>query len=168
MPLMEDMKWYAVHTRSRHEKQVDAFLIEKGIESFLPLINMLSRRKDRKKYVDLPLFPGYLFAHVNQEQLSNVKYTRGVTKILGSDIDKPTPVPDKQVMDIKVLLESKVKLDPYPYLQKGTRVRVKAGPLKGVEGILVEKKGNYKIVISIDLMQKGTAAEILISDVEPI
>lgn len=167
MPLM-DMKWYAVHTRSRHEKQVDAFLIEKGIESFLPLVTTLSRRKDRKKYVDLPLFPGYLFAHVNQEQLSDVKYTRGVTKILGSDIDKPTPVPDKQVIDIKILLESKVKLDPYPYLQKGARVRVKTGPLKDVEGILVEKRGNYKIVISIDLMQKGTAAEILISDVEPI
>jgi transcription antitermination factor NusG len=163
-----DMKWYAVHTRSRHEKQVDAFLVDKGVESFLPLVNMLSRRKDRKKYVDLPLFPGYLFAHVNQEQLSDVKYTRGVTKILGSDIDKPTPVPDKQVMDIKILLESKVKLDPYPYLQKGTRVRVKTGPLSGVEGILVEKKDNYKLVISIDLMQKGTAAEILISDVEPI
>ncbi|MCP5005951.1 MAG: UpxY family transcription antiterminator [Planctomycetes bacterium] len=162
------MKWYAVHTRSRHEKQVNAFLVDKGIESFLPLVSILSRRKDRKKYIDLPLFPGYLFAHVDQEQLNHVKYTRGVTKILGSDVDQPTPVPDKQVMDIKTLMESKVKLDPYPYLQKGIRVRVKVGPLKGVEGILVEKKDNCKLVISIDLLQKGTAAEIFITDVEAI
>jgi len=163
-----DIKWYAVHTRSRHEKQVDAFLVEKGIESFLPLVHVLSRRKDRKMYVDLPLFPGYLFAHVSKEQISDVKYTKGVTKILGTDIDKPTPIPDKQVMDIKSIIESKVPLDPYPYLRKGTPVRVKSGPLKGVEGLLVEKKDSCKLVINIDLLQKGTAAEVFIGDVEPI
>ncbi len=168
MKLMNMMKWYAINTRSRHEKQVDSFLIEKGIESFLPLIKTLSRRRDRKKYVDLPLFPGYLFVHVDNEHLNDVKYTRGVAKILGTDIDKPTPVPDKQVLDIKKIMESKVKLDPFPYLKKGRQVRVKAGPLKGVEGILVEKKDCYIIVISIDLLQKGTAAEVYISDVEPI
>ncbi|MFQ5964739.1 MAG: UpxY family transcription antiterminator [Candidatus Scalinduaceae bacterium] len=162
------MKWYAVHTRSRHEKQVDLLLSKKSIETFLPLIHTLSRWKDRKKHVDLPLFPGYLFVHVGEEYLPDVKYTRGVAKILGTDIDKPTPIPDKQILDLKTVLERDVKLDPYPYLKKGTLVRVKSGPLMGVEGFLVERKGDYKIVIRIDLLQKGAAAEVYIADVEPI
>lgn len=162
------MKWYVVHTRSRHEKQVDSLLSRKGIETFLPLVNTLSRRKDRKKYVDIPLFPGYLFVYAEVDNLVNVKYTRGVAGIIGTDIDKPTPVPDKQILDIKKILESDVKIDPYPHLKKGTCVRLKSGPLKGVEGVLVERKGCYNIVIQIDLLQKGASAEVSIADVEAL
>ncbi|ODS34469.1 MAG: transcription antitermination protein NusG [Candidatus Scalindua rubra] len=162
------MNWYAIHTRSRHEKQVDLFLSEKGIETFLPLIHTLSRRRDRKKYVDIPLFPGYLFVYAEKEHLDSVKYTRGVARIIGTDINEPTPIPDKQILDIKSIMETDVKLDPFPYLKKGRWVRIKAGPLRGVEGILVERKGHYKIVIRIDLLQKGAAAEVYIADVEPI
>ncbi len=164
------MNWYAVHTRSRHEKQVDSLLSDKGVETFLPLVNTLSRRRDRKKYVDIPLFPGYIFVYMDEdeEHISNIRYTRGVARILGTDINRPTPIPDKQILDIKTIIESKVKLDPFPYLKKGTRVRVKSGPLKGVEGILVERKGSYKIVIRIDLLQRGAAAEVYIADIESI
>ena len=163
------MKWYAVHTRSRHEKQVDLFLSERGVETFLPLVHTLSRRRDRKEYVDIPLFPGYLFVFTEKERLLfDVKYTRGVTRIIGTDLDAPTPIPDKQILDIKSIMETEVKLDPFPYLKKGRMVRVKSGPLKGLEGILVERKGHYKLVIKIDLLQKGAAAEVYISDIEPI
>ena len=162
------MKWYAIHTRSRHEKQVDLFLSERGVETFLPLVHTLSRRRDRKKYVDIPLFPGYLFVCAEKERLYDVKFTRGVTRIFGTDIDAPTPIPDKQIMDIKLIMETEVQLDPFPYLKKGRMVRVKSGPLKGLEGILVERKGHYKLVIQIDLLQKGAAAEVFISDIEPI
>ena len=163
------MKWYAIHTRSRHEKQVDLFLSERGVETFLPLVHTLSRRRDRKKYVDIPLFPGYLFVFTEKERLLfDVKYTRGVTRIIGTDLDAPTPIPDKQILDIKSIMETDVQLDPFPYLKKGRMVRVKSGPLKGLEGILVERKGHYKLVIKIDLLQKGAAAEVYISDIEPI
>ncbi len=163
------MKWYAIHTRSRHEKQVDLFLSERGVETFLPLVHTLSRRRDRKKYVDIPLFPGYLFVFTEKERLLfDVKYTRGVTRIIGTDLDAPTPIPDKQILDIKSIMETEVKLDPFPYLKKGRMVRVKSGPLNGLEGILVERKGHYKLVIRIDLLQKGAAAEVYISDIEPI
>ena len=118
------MKWYAVHTRSRHEKQVDLFLSERGIETFLPLVHTLSRRRDRKKFVDIPLFPGYLFVCAEKEYLYDVKYTRGVTRIIGTDLDAPTPIPDKQILDIKSIMESEVKLDPFPYLQKGAAAEV--------------------------------------------
>jgi transcription antitermination factor NusG len=162
------MKWYAVHTRSRHEKQVDLFLSERGVETFLPLVHTLSRRRDRKKHVDIPLFPGYLFVFAEKERLYDVKYTRGVTRIIGTDLGVPTPIPDKQILDIKSVMETEVQLDPFPYLKKGRMVRVKSGPLKGMEGILVERKGHYKLVIRIDLLQKGAAAEVYISDIEPI
>ncbi len=162
------MKWYAIHTRSRHEKQVDLFLSERGVETLLPLVHTLSRRSDRKKYVDIPLFPGYLFVCAEKERLYDVKFTRGVTRIIGTDIDAPTPIPDKQILDIKAIMETEVQLDPFPYLKKGRMVRVKSGPLKGLEGILVERKGHYKLVIRIDLLQKGAAAEVYISDIEPI
>ncbi len=163
------MKWYAVHTRSRHEKQVDLFLSERGVETFLPLVHTLSRRRDRKKYVDIPLFPGYLFVFTEKERLLfDVKYTSGVARIIGTDLDAPTPIPDKQILDIKSIMETDVQLDPFPYLKKGRMVRVKSGPLKGLEGILVERKGHYKLVIQIDLLQKGAAAEVYISDIEPI
>jgi transcription antitermination factor NusG len=162
------MRWYAVHTRSRHEKQVDLFLSERGIETFLPLVHTLSRRRDRKNYVDIPLFPGYLFVFAEKESLYDVKYTRGVTRIIGTDLGVPTPIPDRQIQDIKSVMETEVQLDPFPYLKKGRMVRVKSGPLKGLEGILVERKGHYKLVIRIDLLQKGAAAEVYISDIEPI
>jgi transcription antitermination factor NusG len=162
------MKWYAVHTRSRHEKQVDLFLSERGVETFLPLVHTLSRRRDRKKYVDIPLFPGYLFVCAEKERLYDVKYTKGVTRIIATGLGAPTPIPDKQILDIKSVMETEVQLDPFPYLKKGRMVRVKSGPLKGLEGILVERKGHYKLVIKIDLLQKGAAAEVYISDIEPI
>jgi transcription antitermination factor NusG len=162
------MKWYAVHTRSRHEKQVDLFLSERGIETFLPLVHTLSRRRDRKKYVDIPLFPGYLFVCTEKERLYDIKYAKGVTRIIGTGLGVPTPIPDKQILDIKSVMETEVQLDPFPYLKKGRMVRVKSGPLKGLEGILVERKGHYKLVIKIDLLQKGAAAEVYISDIEPI
>ena len=162
------MRWYAVHTRSRHEKQVGLFLSEKGVETFLPLVHTLSRRRDRKKYVDIPLFPGYLFVFAEKERLYDVKYTRGVTRIIGTGLGVPTPIPNRQIQDIKSVMETEVQLDPFPYLKKGRMVRVKSGPLKGLEGILVERKGHYKLVIQIDLLQKGAAAEVYISDIEPI
>ena len=162
------MKWYAVHTRSKHEKKVDLFLGERGVETFLPLVHTLSRRRDRKKYVDIPLFPGYLFVFAEKERLYDVKYTKGVTRIIGTGLGVFTPIPDKQILDLKTVMETQVQLDPFPYLKKGRMVRVKSGPLKGLERILVERKGHYKLVIQIDLLQKGAAAEVYISDIEPI
>jgi len=160
--------WFAIHTRSRHEKQVDMFLREKSINSFLPLIRTLSRRRDRREFVDLPLFPGYLFVNMTLNSMYDVINTRGVVRIVGNDNFNPTPIPDKQVNDIKLLLSSNVKLDPYKYLKNGVRVRVKVGLLMGVEGILLKRKTNYRVVVSIDLLQKAASAEISIADIEPV
>lgn len=132
--------WFAVHTRSRHEKQVDSFLKEKRIDAFLPLIKTPSRRKDRVKLVDIPLFPGYLFVNISPNDIYDVLNTRGVTRIIGTDNLTPVPIPEKQVNDIKLLVNSTIKLDPYKYLANGARIRIKFGPLMGIEGVLLKKK----------------------------
>jgi len=160
--------WFAVHTRSRHEKQVDSFLKEKSIDSFLPLVKILSRRRDRREFVDIPLFPGYLFVNISLDNVYDVICTRGVVRIIGTEPFTPTPISEKQVNDIKILVNGNVKLDPYKYLKNGVRVRVKVGPLMGVEGILLKRKTNYRVVVSIDLLQKAASAEISIADIEPI
>ena len=160
--------WFAVHTRSRHEKQVDSFLKEKCIDSFLPLIKTLSRRRDRRSFVDLPLFPGYLFVNIPLDNVFDVISTRGVVRIIGTDPFTPTPIPEKQVNDIKILISSNVKLDPYKYLQSGTKVRVKAGPLMGIEGIFLKRKATYRVIVSVELLQRSTAAEVCIADIEPV
>lgn len=160
--------WFAVHTRSRHEKQVDSFLKEKRIDSFLPIIKILSRRRDRKVFVDVPLFPGYLFVNIPLDNIFDVTSTRGVVRVIGADPFMPTAIPEKQVNDIKILVNSNVKLDSYKYLQSGTRIRVKAGPLMGIEGILLKRKANYRVVVSVDMLQRATAAEVSIADIESI
>jgi transcription termination/antitermination protein NusG len=160
--------WFAIHTRSRHEKQVDMFLREKGINSFLPLIRILSRRRDRREFVDLPLFPGYLFVNMTLNSMYDVINTRGVVRIVGNDNFNHTPIPDKQVNDIKLLLSNNVNFDSFRYLKSGVKVRIKAGPLRGIEGILVRRKDNYRVVISVDLLKKSTSAEVSISDIESV
>ncbi|MBM4055406.1 MAG: UpxY family transcription antiterminator [Planctomycetes bacterium] len=161
--------WFAVHTRSRHEKQVDSFFREKNINSFLPLMKIISRRRDRKKFIDVPLFPGYLFVNVSLDNIYEVKSTRGVVRVIGNgESFEPSPIPEAEINNLKTLINSNVSIDPYKYLQKGTRVRVISGPLMGLEGILIKRKTHYRVVVSVNLLQKSTSAEISIADIESI
>lgn len=164
-------KWFAVHTRSRHEFQVFGRLRQKGIESFLPTVERLRRWKDRKKLVTFPLFPGYLFVHIPRrpQDILNVLKVNGVVRFLCSVPGEPDPVPDDQIHSLKRLVESKEALDPYPYLTEGQKVRIRRGPLAGVEGILMEKKpGKHMLVLSVDVLRQGVALTINASDVEKV
>ncbi|MBI5051082.1 MAG: UpxY family transcription antiterminator [Nitrospirae bacterium] len=163
-------KWYAIHTKSRHEFQVFERLSMKGVEAFLPTVERLRKWKDRKKMVAFPLFPGYLFVHIpktSQDILSVLKI-KGVVRLLGSGQANPEAIPDEQVTSLKKLVESKETLDPYPYLNKGEQVRIKFGSLSGVEGILVEKLGQHILVLSVDILRQGVALRINAADVEKI
>jgi transcription antitermination factor NusG len=163
-------KWYAVHTRSRHEFQVFERLTMKGIEAFLPTVERLRKWKDRKKLVTFPLFPGYLFVHIPKraQDILSVLKIKGVVRLLCSVPGEPEPIPDQQIISLKRLIENKETLDPYPYLREGNRVRIKRGPLMGVEGILVEKLGKHMLVLSVDVLRQGVALKINASDVEKI
>lgn len=165
-----EARWYAVHVRSRHEFQVFERLSMKGVEAFLPTVEKLSRWKDRRKKVVFPLFPGYLFVHVpkKSKETLNVLKIKGVVRLLSSVPNEPDPIPDDQIISLKKLVENKEALDPYPYLSEGQRVRINSGPLRGVEGILIEKLGKHMLVISVDVLRQGVGVKINASDVDKV
>ena len=152
--------WYALYTRARHEKRVARDLEGKRIEHLLPLYDVLSQWKDRKKWVQKPLFPGYLFVRVLcDEALAAAWHTRGVVHIV-SDGDGPVSVPPDDVEAMRRMVESDVEIDPWPYLRRGQRVRVKSGPLQGVEGYVSQRQGICRLIVSIDLLGRSVAAQI--------
>lgn len=170
LPGKPDPEWYAVHVRSRHEFQVTDRLILKGIETFLPSVERQRRWKDRKKMISFPLFPGYVFVRTTREanNLLSVLKVPGVVRIISTLPGQPDPIPDEQIISLQRLVENKEALDPYPYLSEGQMVRIKKGPLSGVEGILVEKLDKHLLVLSVDVLKQGVALTIDASEVEKI
>lgn len=172
-PLSSDpsspLRWYALYTRSRFEKKMLAALSERGVEVFLPMREVISRWKDRRKKVWLPLFPGYLF--VRHEDTPENRYRvlnlPGAVRFVGFE-GRADPVPDSQIGAIRRFLEASLSADPYPYVRLGTRVEVTAGPLKGVVGVLVEKRGRFRFVLQVDLIRQAVAVDIDASDVRPL
>ena len=164
------LEWYAIHTSSHHEQRVYERLVKKSIHAFLPKMEVWSRRKDRRKRIQVPLFPGYLFVNVDLDPYITLEIldTPGVAYILGNN-GKFTPIPENQIASIQKLLKNDVLIKPYPYLKIGQRVRIVNGPLMGCEGILLKIKPNkQRLIVSIDLLKRSISAEIDEFDVEPI
>ena len=160
--------WYAVTTRSRHEKVVAEQLWQKEIECFLPLRDVLSKWKDRRRKVQFPLFPGYLFVNVQMRcRRVDILKVPSVASIVGLN-GHPLPIPAEQVDSVKRLVFSTLPYDPYPYLVEGDRVEITRGALKGLQGVLLEKKGRYRFILSVDLIQQAIACEVDSCDVEKI
>ena len=153
---------------SRHEKLVHDHLREQSVEAFLPLLQVPSTRKDRKQTIEVPVFPGYLFAHIDPDDGYAVKTTRGVVAIVGTSPLQYSFVPDEEIEAVRTMVESRLKIDPYPYLNVGTPIRVKSGPLQGLEGILVEKRGKFRIIVSVNLLGKSICAEVSADQLERI
>lgn len=156
--------------RSRHEFIVNERLAKSGVEVFLPAVERLSRWKDRKKLVLFPLFPGYLFVRTGKDhsEMLAVLKTPGVVRFLGLLPSEPETVPEEQILSLKKVVESRETVDPYPYLKEGSRVRIRKGPLRGVEGLLVEKAGQHMLVLSVDILRQGLSLKIDASDVDTI
>jgi transcription antitermination factor NusG len=160
-----DPHWFAVYTRSRHEKSVASKLEEKGVEVFLPLRKVLRRWKDRRKEISIPLFSSYVFVRIPLAEKLFVLQTSGVVQIL-SEGSKPMPIPAEQIESIQRLVSSGLKYDPYPYLKEGDHVSVVRGPLQGVTGILLGKRKQHLLVLSVDLIQQSAALQVDISDTD--
>lgn len=159
-----DPRWFALRTAPRHEKIVHERLLGRGVESFLPLYEKMSRWQDRRKLVKFPLFSGYCFAHFPLEDRLHVVKTVGVLGIVGSNLG-PEPVQDFEIDGLKTLVQSSIRFDPCPGLKVGMRVEVVRGPLMGVRGILIRKEAKYRLVISVDLLRQGAIVEIDSEDV---
>lgn len=160
-------EWYAVYTVVRHEKRVLSALSDSGVQAYLPLTRELSRWKDRKKVIERPLFPGYLFACMGLEDRWDVLSIRGVVSIVGAN-GCPIPVPHEEIEAIRRLIESGYRFDPFPYLKEGREVIVINGPLQGVRGKILRRLGDTRLVLSIDIIRRSVAVEIDIRDVDPV
>jgi transcription antitermination factor NusG len=160
-------RWYAVRTRSRHEKRVQEQLAAKGLEPFLPLIARWRQWADRRKSVAFPLFPGYCFARFLLVHRVEVLKTPGVVEIIGNQ-DGPLAVPDHEVEAVQRLVASTLPYDPHPYLQAGQSVEVIRGPLKGLTGILLHKGSRARLVVSIHLIHQSASVELDAYDVTPL
>ena len=141
---------------------------QKQIEYFLPLREVISKWEDRKKKVQFPLFPGYLFVHVPiRERRLDILKVPSVVRIVGFE-DEPAVIPEMQIDAVKRLVFSTLPCDPYPYITEGDRMEITRGPLKGLQGILIEKKGVYRFILSIDLIQQAVACEVDATDAEKV
>jgi transcription antitermination factor NusG len=161
--------WYAVRTRSRHEKLVSRQLEIQGIQSYLPVITKISNWSDRRKEVELPLFSGYAFVRLDAASGDRVRVlqTQGVVSFVGVQ-GVGVPIPDQEIDNINTLLASKVSYQERPYLQVGQRVRVCGGALDGVEGILSAENNDHSVVISVGLIQRSLSVRVAGYNVEPI
>lgn len=159
--------WFALYTRHRHEKSVAQWISGKGIEVFLPLYKAAHRWKDRTKDLYLPLFPNYVFVQAVPNQRGAVLSTPGVydfVRLGGLSV----PIPTDEIEAIRQAVEHSLNAEPHPFLKSGDRVRVKSGPLAGLEGILVRKKNFYRLVLSVELLVKSIAVEVDVADVERV
>jgi len=160
----DSLHWYALRTRSRHEKLVRDQLDKQGIEPLLPTVRRLSQWKDRKKEIEVPLFSGYCFVRFSQLEKTPVQKVTGVVGIVGSG-SRPEPIPEQEIDALRRLMTSVLPYDPHPYLHEGMQVEVVRGPLQGVHGILLRKEKRHRLVIGVHLIQQAAAVEINVNDV---
>jgi transcription antitermination factor NusG len=158
---LEDAKWYALHTRPRHEKMVVQRLGERGVETFLPIVTETHRWSDRKKKVETPLFSCYVFAKFTPNRADRLRVLRvdGVLGLVGNR-SEGSEIPDDQIAAVRSIVDGTDDWSEYPFLKIGQRVRVRSGALDGVEGILVSRNGNSTLVISVDAIQRSLAVRV--------
>jgi transcription antitermination factor NusG len=164
---VSDSSWYALYTRHQHEKMVDQVLTNKGFDTFLPLYATTHNWKDRTKALTLPLFPCYVFLKGGIERRLQILTTPGIHGLVSS-AGQPAAIPDIEIEAIRRVVESGARVESHPYLKCGNRVRVKSGPLAGIEGILVRKKNITRLVLSVEILGTAAAIEVAAFQVEPI
>src|SRR5580698_10796503 len=162
-----DSSWYALYTRHQHEKMVHQVLTNKGFDTFLPLYATTHNWKDRTKSLTLPLFPCYVFLKGGIERRLQILTTPGIYGLVSS-AGQPAAIPDIEIEAIRRVIESGARVEAHPYLKCGNWVRVKSGPLTGIEGILVRKKSTSRLVLSVEILGTAAAIEVAGFQVEAV
>jgi transcription antitermination factor NusG len=160
-------EWNAVYTRHQHEKLAAESLVGNGFEVFLPTYNVIRKWTDRTKQLSLPLFPCYVFVRGDFERRWQILRTPGVHFLVMFG-GRPAPIPDLEMDAIRKAVESRLRVEPHPFLRCGDWVRVTSGPLADVEGILVRKRSSYRLILSANLLGKSIAVEIDAFSVKPL
>ncbi len=166
-PTLQPGHWIAAYTRSRHELIVASQFQQKGLDALLPTYRRLSRWSDRIRRTDTPLFPGYVFVRIGEGQHRQVLQTGGVVSIVCRS-GKPVPLSDADVDKLRICTAHPGAVEPHPYLRVGQRVRVKHGPFRGWEGVLVEKKNSTRLVLTVEQIMKSVSIDISGADLEAL
>jgi len=157
--------WYAAYTCVHHEKKIAEQLERRDVESFLPLYETVHRWKDRRVRVELPLFPGYVFVRITLKDRLQVLEIPSVVRLVGFN-SHPCALADEEMDALRNRLSRQLRAQPCPYLTVGRRVRIIGGPLAGLEGILLRKKGTLRVVLSIDMLLRSIIVDVDIADLD--
>lgn len=162
-----EQRWYAAYTSANHEKSVAKQLGERDVEHFLPLCESVRQWKDRRVRLQMPLFPGYVFVRLALRDRLKVLQVPSVVRLVGYG-DAPAALREEEVEGLRCALAEGMRAGPHPYLRVGCRVRITDGPLAGHEGILVRRKGNLRVVLSVALIQRSIHVHIDSSHLKPL
>ena len=164
---MQDINWFALQVRSRHEKIVSLSLTAKGYETFLPVYERKRHWSDRIKKSEAPLFEGYLFCRLNPEMRLPILLVPGAIRFVGIG-NTPAPVDDHEIDALQAVARAGARVVPWPFLQQGQRLRIERGPLRDLEGIVIDFKGSHHLIVSISLLQRSVAVELEREAVHPL
>ena len=159
--------WYALVTKPNHEKSVFEYLKTASCEASLPLYRTRRRWSDRYKEIELPLFPGYVFGRFSYRHRVPILRVPGVRSIVTAG-QSPAPIPQSEIDAIEVMVRSGLPIKPWPFLKIGQRVEINSGPLRDVQGILVEFRKSWYVVVNVELLQRSVAVEIDRESISPI
>jgi transcription antitermination factor NusG len=159
--------WYALYTRHQCEKVVCRALLDKGFDAFLPQYRAIHRWKDRRKELLLPLLPNYVFIRGGLDRMLNILTTPGVHALVAR-AGGPADIPQEEIDAVRRLVDSSLRIEPHPFLDCGDWVRIKSGPLEGIQGILVRKRSAFRLVLSVEMLAQSASAEADISLVERV
>lgn len=160
-------KWFAVQVRTRWESSTAVLLSGKGYKTLLPTFKTKKRWSGKLREVNAPLFPGYVFCEFDGQKRLPVLITPGVIAVVGRG-RIPVPVEDSEMTAVQRVVSSGLRAEPWPFLEVGQRIRIDDEALQGLEGILVNFKGNRRIVVSVSLLRRSVALEIDRSKVVPV
>jgi len=159
--------WYALYTRHQCEKVVCQALSDKGFDAFLPQYRAIHPWKDRRKELFLPLFPNYVFIRGGLDRMLNILTTPGVHSFVAW-AGRPADIPQEEIDAVRRLVDSSLRIEPHPFLKCGDWVRIKSGPLEGIQGILVHKRSAFRLVLSVEMLAQSASVEVDISVVERV
>ena len=163
LPAYADPYWYAVYTCANHEKRIAAQFNARSIENFLPLYESVRRWKDRRVRIALPLFPGYIFVRHSLRDRLDILQVPGVVRLVGFN-NAVVPLPIEDIETLRNGLRRTTRAEPHPYLTVGRRVRIVRGPFEGLEGILLRRKSNLRVVLSVHLIMRSVAVDVDLAD----
>ena len=156
--------WYAVYTCANHEKRIATQFAERSVEHFLPVYESVRRWKDRRMRLQLPLFPGYIFVNHSLQDRLRILQVPGVVRLVGFN-GTAIALPAAEIEALRAGLQSPARAEPHPYLTAGRRVRIVRGPFEGLEGVLLRRKGHFRVVLSLDLIMRSIAVDIETADI---